>query len=159
MDWPDAVKDGLILRASVPPSSFGLPKIHKQDCPLRPIVNTIKSPTYFISKYLAGLLKPCVGKTEAYVKNSSALVPALESLVWAPLALFVSLDVVSLYTNVPVQQTLDWLRPFFPGAVINLFRCVLSSTCCMFNGMFFEQARGVAMGFPLSSIFADFFIE
>jgi hypothetical protein len=34
----------LIPHASVPPRLHGLPKIHKKDVPLRPVVNCIASP-------------------------------------------------------------------------------------------------------------------
>lgn len=44
--WPDTVKDVLVPIASVPPRIFRLPKIHKESCPLCPIVNMIGSPTY-----------------------------------------------------------------------------------------------------------------
>lgn len=60
-----------------------------------------------MSKFLTGLLKPLVGKTEAHVKNSASLVALLDSTMLAPTDVIVSLDVVSLYTNVPIQQTLQ----------------------------------------------------
>ena len=53
-----------------PPRFYGLPKIHKQNTPLRPIVSSIGSITYECARYLAGILSPLVGKTEHHVKNS-----------------------------------------------------------------------------------------
>lgn len=46
-----------------------------------PIVNMVGAPTYQIAKYLLSLLKPRLGKAEVYVKNSAALVQALDTLV------------------------------------------------------------------------------
>lgn len=63
--------------------------------------------TYLISKYLSSLLKPHVEKTDAYVKNSPTLIPDLDSLILTASDLLVSLDLVSLYTNIPIQQTLE----------------------------------------------------
>uniref|UniRef100_A0A674PCU4 Uncharacterized protein n=1 Tax=Takifugu rubripes TaxID=31033 RepID=A0A674PCU4_TAKRU len=40
------------------PCIYGLPKIHKPGTPLRPIVSSINSVTYNISKYLASILSP-----------------------------------------------------------------------------------------------------
>ena len=37
---------------SVAPKFYGLPKIHKTDCPLRPITSFIGSPLYNLSKLL-----------------------------------------------------------------------------------------------------------
>ena len=61
------VYDHLRPSATVCPKFYGLPKIHKPDVPLRPIV---ASPTYNLAKYLAEILKPFVGKSEHYVVNS-----------------------------------------------------------------------------------------
>ena len=49
---------------------YGLPKIHKPDTPLRPIVSFLSSPTYRLSKFLASLLKPVVGQNVHHVRNS-----------------------------------------------------------------------------------------
>jgi hypothetical protein len=39
---------------------YGLPKIHKENIPLRPIVSLPGSPTYNLSKYLSDILKPLI---------------------------------------------------------------------------------------------------
>jgi hypothetical protein len=49
-DIPEEVAKKLIPHASAPPWLYGLPKIHKKDVPLRPIVNCIASPTYALAK-------------------------------------------------------------------------------------------------------------
>ena len=41
-----------------PPRLYGLPKIHKEGVPLRPIVSNIGAPTYQLAKFLAGILSP-----------------------------------------------------------------------------------------------------
>ena len=46
------------------PLLYGLPKIHKQGVPLRPIVSFIHSPTYELSKYLSNLLSPLISVHE-----------------------------------------------------------------------------------------------
>lgn len=50
------------------PKIYGLPKIHKEGAPLRPIVNMIGRPTYLLAKYLAKKLKPLVGHTKSFIK-------------------------------------------------------------------------------------------
>ena len=52
------------------PRFFGLPKIHKHDIPLRPIVSFVNTPTYGVSSFLAKMLSPVGGNTENTVKNS-----------------------------------------------------------------------------------------
>ena len=56
------------------PRIYGLPKIHKEGVPLRPIVNTIGSATYELAKYVAKILKPLVGNTDSFIKDSKDFV-------------------------------------------------------------------------------------
>lgn len=93
---------------------------------------------YSVSKYLGGLLKPHTGKTEAHVKNSAALVAFLDELILAPIDSPESLDVVSLYTVVPLQHTLDWLQPLFSEPILYLFQRVLTST----DGQCLSRTKG-----------------
>jgi hypothetical protein len=52
------------------PRFYGLPKIHKPEIPLRPVVSFVNYPTYGVSSFLAKILSPVVGNTENTVKNS-----------------------------------------------------------------------------------------
>jgi hypothetical protein len=65
---------------SRPQRLYGLPKIHKEGVPLRPIVSNIGAPTYQLSKYLAGLLNQLTGNSAHHVKNSFQFIQILESL-------------------------------------------------------------------------------
>lgn len=70
----------------MPHYHYGLPKIHKQGYPLHPIVNmTYPTPTYDIAKYLAILLKPLLGHTDAYDNNSTTLAMFLDNTPLSPL--------------------------------------------------------------------------
>ena len=70
----------------------------------------------------------------------------------------VSFDVVSLFTNVPIVDSLELLSHHFED-VLALFKHVLTSTYFCFDGQFYEQMDGVAMGSPLSPVIANFFME
>ena len=52
------------------PKFYGLPKIHKLEMPLRPIVSSIGTVTYQTSKEVARILKPLVGRSPHHVKNT-----------------------------------------------------------------------------------------
>ena len=52
------------------PKFYGLPKVHKEGIPLRPIVSSIGSVSYETAKELSRILKPLVGKTTYRVKNT-----------------------------------------------------------------------------------------
>ena len=90
--------------ATVCPTFYGLPKIHKPNVPLRPNVASIGSPRYTLAKYLAEIFKPVVGKTEHHVVNSKEFVTKMEQIRLGRNDILVSFDVVSLFTNVPVEE-------------------------------------------------------
>jgi hypothetical protein len=58
----------------ITPIIYGLPNIHKEGVPLRPIVDTIGSPTYELTKYVENILGPLVENTDFYIKDSSDFV-------------------------------------------------------------------------------------
>lgn len=78
-----------------------------------------------------------------------------------PEDILVSLDVKSVVIKVPVKTTSEPLKEHFDfdDRTIALFYLCLTSTYFLWNGTYYEQKDGVAMGSPLSSIVADFFIE
>jgi len=103
---PEETRRRLSPASSRPPRTYGLPKIHKDGVPLRPIVSNIGAPTYQISKHLSGLLNQLTGKTSHHVKKSFHFTEILKSLQIKPGHLMVSFDVVSLFTKVPVEESL-----------------------------------------------------
>ena len=99
------VYDHLKPSATVCPKFYGLPKIHKPDVPLRPIVASQSSPTYNLAKYLAEILKPIVGNSEHHVVNSKEFITKIEQTKLDEEEILVSFDVVCLFTNVPMDHS------------------------------------------------------
>ena len=64
---------------ATPASLYGLPKIHKENVPLRPIMSAIGSPTYELSKYLANILSP-LQNNKYTVKNSASFVEKIRAV-------------------------------------------------------------------------------
>ena len=85
------------------PRFHGLSKIHKPGIPLRPIVSFVNSPTYAISGYLARILSPVVGNTDYSVKNPCEFADFIRDKTLNACEELVSLDVVSLFTKIPVD--------------------------------------------------------
>ena len=92
------------------PHMFGFPKVHKAGNPLRPIVslrNTLFAP---LSRMLVDILSPFLKEGQSYIGNS-AEAKRLISESWrrdGP-GIMASLDVVSLFTNVPVDEAIALL--------------------------------------------------
>jgi len=96
--------DGLLPRA------YGLPKIHKQDCPLRIIISSIGSPLYSLSNFLHNTIKSSIPTPHSFLKNSYHLVSKLSGKILDSQLELASLDVVSLFTNVPSDLVLESLQ-------------------------------------------------
>lgn len=65
----DSIKLKVTLNNEIMAHIYGLPKIHKDGIPLRPILNTIGSPTYLLAKVLDKQLLPFAGNTSSYIKK------------------------------------------------------------------------------------------
>ena len=92
------------------PRLYGLPKIHKPDIPLRPIVSFMSSPTYALSKFLASLLSPCVGLANHHVRNSGQFAEFIVTQTLEDTDVLVSFDAVSLFAHVPTACALQVLH-------------------------------------------------
>ena len=92
------------------PYLYGVPKVHKNDVPLRPIVSTINSPTYELAHMLTKVISPLAGNTSSFVKDAAHFVQILEKEETHNDSIMVSFHVKSLFTNVPVDEALLVIR-------------------------------------------------
>ena len=155
-----------------PPRIYGLPKLHKPNIPLRPIVSGVNSFAYDLSAYLSDLLSPLTGLTSHTVPNSTSFVQEISSLAIHADETMVSFDVESLFTNVPIEGALnaalqrlsaDTSLPartsLSPSQITDLLGFVLRPTYFSYNGSFYEQQEGAAMGSPVSAVTANLYME
>lgn len=76
--------------------------------PGRPITSFINSPLYNVSKFISNPISNAIGKTYSYVKDSWHFVEYIKNLSVIPDDhVFVSLDVRSMYPNIPSSMVLD----------------------------------------------------
>ena len=102
----DKLRDRLTPRYSNPPQLYGLPKIHKEGVPMRPIVSAVGSPCYGLAKELARILTPLTGHNGYTVKNSTEFVDKVREVRTTPQHHMVSFDVKNLFTQVPIDEAL-----------------------------------------------------
>ena len=84
---------------------YGLPKVHKANHPVRPILSACNTPQYGLAKYLVPIISPIT--TNAYtVKDSFSFAKELSEIDATGL-IMASFDVKSLFTNIPLKETID----------------------------------------------------
>ena len=154
-----------------PPKFFGLPKVHKKDMPLRPIVSCRGSIFYNIARFVADI-SPLAGKSPYHLKNSLHLKQQLENVKLEEDEILTSFDVTSLFTVTPIEQSLDIIKDLLekdetlhertnlaPDNIIELLGFCLKTTYFLYNGNFYQQNEGAAMGSPVLPIVANTLME
>ena len=98
-----------LIQPDVKPGRFYiLPKVHKPGNPGRPIVSSKSHPTEHISHFIDHHLQPLVHKLPSYVKDTNDFLNKLLTIGKLPSnSLLVTLDVSSLYTNIPHNEGIN----------------------------------------------------
>ena len=163
--------DKLYPTGSAPAPIYGTPKMHifspGDSFPkLRPIVSSIGTFNYNLARFLCDLLSPLV-PTDYSCKDTFSFVSQIKNANLSKKCL-VSYNVTSLFTNIPLQETIDIaINLIFnhnPNLSITkkelrkLFRFATSQTHFIFNSKFYNQIDGVVMGSPLAPVLANIFM-
>ncbi|XP_050512088.1 uncharacterized protein LOC126888113 [Diabrotica virgifera virgifera] len=165
---PNTAKS-LKIHNAVAPKIYGLPKTHKEGMPLRPIVSCIQSPFENLSKYLKNIISNVINKNPHYLKDADDLKSKLKNIHLPQEYKLVSLDVVSLYTNVPIAFAKDIIKEkwneikIFTDIPLEEFilavETTLKSTYFIYKNKIFQQTDGCAMGASISSAIAQLVLE
>ena len=152
---------------SIRPRLYGVPKLHKKDIPLRPILSMVKSPQHQIARFLNKLLEPVLQHFSKYiVKDSFKFVDELK-LLKARGTFLSSFDVKSLFTNVPLNEVIhvcaDTLYSLENPVLkrnnfILLMKLATEGVEFSFDNILYRQIDGIAMGSPLGPTLANIFM-
>ena len=114
------------------------------------------------------ILAPFTSK-EYIIKDSFSFVEEILALPNANSFVMASFDIKSLFTNIPLEETIDiasqnyfnsinqhrfFTRKFFEG----LLSLSVKDILFLFNNQLFSQVDGVGMGNPLGPTFANLFL-
>jgi len=160
------------MKSTVPmaPRIYGLPKIHKENTPLRPICSNINAPAHDLCKHLTSTLKILTEGSVYNVKNATEFKERLNNTTISDDEVMISFDVVSLFPSVPVDHALKlidnnwhkieestkWTKEFF---LKTLAFCIKDTRYFKYKDKLYKQLKGLPMGSPASPIVADIVME
>ncbi|CAM4819703.1 unnamed protein product [Rotaria magnacalcarata] len=155
---------------------YFLPKSHKKDTPLRPIVNTIHTATKKISQFLDKLIRPLFDRfvRQTTIVDGADLLDRLEKYIEKgnlnSSTLFITFDITNLYTMLPQEESLAILTEFLRvhhceivngisiDTIVELARIVLQANAFVYNNKFYRQIIGGAMGSAFTLTLANIFM-
>ncbi|XP_018360778.1 PREDICTED: uncharacterized protein LOC108759711 [Trachymyrmex cornetzi] len=151
------------------PMAYALPKIHKEGTPFRIIISSLDSPLYSLASFLHEVISKNIDSLFSKIENSVQLVKKLKGTQVKKNFSLISLDVVSLFTNVPIELAIKsiekrWnkIKNGISMPKVEFLRAltfVLDSTFFVFNEQYYQQKFGAPMGSPLSPIIADIVMQ
>lgn len=156
------------------PDFYLLPKIHKsyslpdQLPPGRPIVASFGCVTERISAYVDYYLQPIVQSQSSFIKDTQHFLSVLRETRVPAGAILVTIDVNSLYTEIPHNEGLAALTRFLQerseprvpstNFLVKLAECVLTMNIFRFANRMYLQKRGTAMGTRMAPSYANLFM-
>lgn len=153
-----------------------LPKIHKDKThwsipheipPGRPIVSDCGSETYQIAEFIEYYLNPLSQKHASYLKDTFHFISKLDLITVPPKAFLFTIDVDSLYTNINTKLGLQAIHKCFQKYpdfhrpdkhLLQLLEISLTRNDFEFDGQFYLQVKGTAMGKKFAPSYANIFM-
>ena len=109
-----------------------------------------------------------VPTTPSYIKDSSHIIALLEQTHVPPNTLLVTIDVTSLYANIPQDEGTDACLKAIglaaashtsPSVLLELFNIVLKRNIFSFDNSMYQQIQGMAMGTTMAPSYANLFMD
>ena len=153
------------------PRFYLLPKIHKPDNPGRPVVSSIDCHTEKISHFVDHHLQPLNKALPSYVQDTTDFLQKLRALPeeLPEDALLVTMDVRSLYTNVPNQEGIEAVKSYLRAraepsdrnlsqVIATFLSLILTLNNFVFNDENYVQVNGASMGTKCAPSYASLFM-
>ena len=158
----------LLPSGTTTPEFYFLPKIHKTNITGRPIISGNNSPTERISAFVDEHIKILVPKIKSYVRDTPDFIRNIEEFRQTGHYFLVTMDVTSLYTNIPNHEGLVAVARSFINeqpkftityqSLLELLCLVLYKNNFKFNEEYYLQIGGTAMGTKVALSLANLFM-
>ncbi|VDL87955.1 unnamed protein product [Schistocephalus solidus] len=119
----------------------GLPKVHKHDSSLRPIISLRGTPTFNLANWLFRRLNCLIPYSDTMVRSAANFLERLGGLHLKADIVVVSFDVTSLFTSIPQSLAIETVGELLENRYD--------------EGTVYEQIEGTPMGLPLSGFIAE----
>ena len=132
------------------------------------MVSFINSQTSVISSYLRRILSPVVRNTDYTIKNSCKFADFTRDKILNAGDKLASFDIVLLFPKIPIDLVVKVAEERLKGDaslgqrtslsvedIIHLLSFCLKITQFTYNGTYYRQVFGTAMGSPVSAVIAD----
>lgn len=158
------------MKTCTAPRIYGLPKIHKEGNPLRPICSSINAPGYTLCKFVSNILKGINSNSKYNVRDAIYFKNRIKNIEIEEDEIMVSFDVVNLFPNIPINLALNTIKDSWDrinaltNITLDLFMeilsfCIKDTRYFKYDDKFYEQRKGMPMGSPASPIMADIVME
>ena len=151
------------------PEFYTLTKVHKPTLVGRPIISGCDGPTERLSSFVDTLLQPISKAQASYLKDTTDFINFIENTKVKKRTFLVSMDVTSLYTNIPHEEGIATVcraydefhrnNPPIPTKYLRqMLTLILKENSFRFNGKDYLQIHGTAMGTKMAVAFANIFM-
>uniref|UniRef100_A0A1A8C3F2 Reverse transcriptase domain-containing protein n=1 Tax=Nothobranchius kadleci TaxID=1051664 RepID=A0A1A8C3F2_NOTKA len=153
-----------------------LPKIHKEPAkwskpheipPGRPIVSDCNSETYQTAEFIDHYLNPLSITHDSYIKDTYDFINKIKQIILPDNSILFTMDIDSLYTNIDITEGINAVKQILlkhPNSrrpdkeLLQLLQINLRRNDFEFDGQFYLQIKGTAMGKKFAPAYANIFM-
>jgi heme oxygenase len=146
----------------VDPYFYAMPKLHKLNIPIRPIIPSHSWVTTSAAKWLHEQLYPLVQTIPWIITDRLQFIEQIEKVkIVQERYNIATMDVTALYTNIELNDGITKIQNMIlegctkPTLVIDLLKFVLTCNYFKFGDQWYQQIHGAAMGGNVSCDYAD----
>lgn len=170
--------NNIVKQKTKTPHFYGLPKVHKPNCPLRPIISQINGPAADINHIVDKYLEVAMRHIPEILQDTTDFLNKIKNITQiSDKTILITADITSLYTNIPQKEGAAWVSEFYeetikhwtaadksqlpylpPYRLRDMILHILSSATFTFNGKTYKQLFGTTMGASFSVRYANVYM-
>jgi hypothetical protein len=151
------------------PNIRGLPKVHKEGCPIRPVINWQGAPAYKLAKYLNKLIHLYIPQPNALnITNSVHLIEDFLEIPYKQGIRLVSFDIENMYPIIPSKELIHIIEKMSKANQLDdkiTKELVIITWTVIEQNYFTSQNKnyckntGLAMGAPSSAVLSEVYLQ